>query len=378
MFWVSLREHNTASSQENTTPSLQSPSAPPARSPALQPSSDLGLHLNNGNGACPTPGPPASTPPSYLTSSRGGPPQQVNSPSPLGSPLTATPTSFMSPRPLRGSPGLAGSPRVSGHPFSPPTPSLHSPAGALARQQSGGDGSAFSLPSPLPPRQTPTPSSSPARPPPAKPPEPGIDEPKGVAVSNPKLNQLLDSSGGAAGPADHEPSPASQNRPPPAAQCPASHSTLTERHKILHRLLQDSSPVDASKDADIKKEAPGSPGSGMGSVLAAGAGKEPQDHQLLRFLLDTDEKDLADLPPPAALSLHTVRVKAEKKGGGESGLCAAATPAAPAAPPAPAATCSPKASDRPSPVSTLFTSSVNVHLYYVPPCVGLGVEIQRR
>uniref|UniRef100_A0A8B9JP32 Nuclear receptor coactivator 1 n=1 Tax=Astyanax mexicanus TaxID=7994 RepID=A0A8B9JP32_ASTMX len=310
------REHNTPSSQENTTPSLLSPSAPPARSPALQPSSDLGLHLNNGNGACPTPGPPASTPPGYLTPNRTGPPQQVNSPSPLGSPLTATPTSFMSPRPPRGSPGLAGSPRIPGHPFSPPTPGIHSPAGALVRQQSGGDATAFSLPSPLPPRQTPTPSSSPA----------GIDEAKSAVVSNPKLNQLLDSSGSGAGPADHESLLTAQTRPSPAAQCPASHSTLTERHKILHRLLQDSSPADATKDAEIKKEPPGSPG--PGATLAAVAGKEPQDHQLLRFLLDTDEKDLADLPPPAALSLQTVRVKSEKKGSGESGPCAATAPTA--------------------------------------------------
>uniref|UniRef100_A0A8B9JQR5 Nuclear receptor coactivator 1 n=1 Tax=Astyanax mexicanus TaxID=7994 RepID=A0A8B9JQR5_ASTMX len=327
------REHNTPSSQENTTPSLLSPSAPPARSPALQPSSDLGLHLNNGNGACPTPGPPASTPPGYLTPNRTGPPQQVNSPSPLGSPLTATPTSFMSPRPPRGSPGLAGSPRIPGHPFSPPTPGIHSPAGALVRQQSGGDATAFSLPSPLPPRQTPTPSSSPARPPPAKPPEAGIDEAKSAVVSNPKLNQLLDSSGSGAGPADHESLLTAQTRPSPAAQCPASHSTLTERHKILHRLLQDSSPADATKDAEIKKEPPGSPG--PGATLAAVAGKEPQDHQLLRFLLDTDEKDLADLPPPAALSLQTVRVKSEKKGSGESGPCAATAPTATAAPSAP-------------------------------------------
>uniref|UniRef100_W5KSW1 Nuclear receptor coactivator 1 n=1 Tax=Astyanax mexicanus TaxID=7994 RepID=W5KSW1_ASTMX len=327
------REHNTPSSQENTTPSLLSPSAPPARSPALQPSSDLGLHLNNGNGACPTPGPPASTPPGYLTPNRTGPPQQVNSPSPLGSPLTATPTSFMSPRPPRGSPGLAGS-----------------PPGALVRQQSGGDATAFSLPSPLPPRQTPTPSSSPARPPPAKPPEAGIDEAKSAVVSNPKLNQLLDSSGSGAGPADHESLLTAQTRPSPAAQCPASHSTLTERHKILHRLLQDSSPADATKDAEIKKEPPGSPG--PGATLAAVAGKEPQDHQLLRFLLDTDEKDLADLPPPAALSLQTVRVKSEKKGSGESGPCAATAPtatAAPSAPSVPAVSCSPKPSDRPSP-----------------------------
>uniref|UniRef100_A0A673LEX7 Nuclear receptor coactivator 1-like n=1 Tax=Sinocyclocheilus rhinocerous TaxID=307959 RepID=A0A673LEX7_9TELE len=325
------REHNTASSQENTTPSLLSPAAPPSRSPALQPSSDLSLHLNNSNGTCATPGPPTPTPPGYLTPGRIGPSQQVSSPSALGSPLTATPTSFMSPRPPRGSPGLASSPRAPGHPFSPSAPGIHSPAGGLTRQQSGGDSVSFSLPSPLPPRQTPTPSSSPARQPPAKPPEASADEPKAAAVCNLKLNQLLD------GAPEHD----SQPRPAPMAQCPASHSSLTERHKILHRLLQDSNPADAGKEHDIKNEPPTSPNA---ALVARGLGKETQDHQLLRFLLDTDEKDLEDLPPPAVLSLHTVKVRAEKKGSRENVLCAAA-----AATTVSAVTCPPQSSDNPSP-----------------------------
>uniref|UniRef100_A0A671NMA1 Nuclear receptor coactivator 1-like n=1 Tax=Sinocyclocheilus anshuiensis TaxID=1608454 RepID=A0A671NMA1_9TELE len=329
------REHKTASSQENTTPSLLSPAAPPSRSPALQPSSDLSLHLNNSNGTCATPGPPTPTPPGYLTPGRVGPSQQVSSPSALGSPLTATPTSFMSPRPPRGSPGLASSPRVPGHPFSPSAPSIHSPAGGLTRQQSGGDSVSFSLPSPLPPRQTPTPSSSPARQPPAKPPEASADEPKAAAVGNLKLNQLLD------GAPEHD----SQPRPAPMAQCPASHSSLTERHKILHRLLQDSSPADAGKEHDIKNEPPTSPNT---ALVARGLGKETQDHQLLRFLLDTDEKDLEDLPPPAILSLHTVKVKAEKKGSRENVLCAAAAAAATTVS---AVACSPQSSDKPSPLT---------------------------
>ncbi|XP_039547781.1 nuclear receptor coactivator 1 isoform X3 [Pimephales promelas] len=328
------REHNTASSQENTTPSLPSPAAPPSRSPALQPSSDLSLHLNNSNGTCATPGPPTPTPPGYLTPSRVGPSQQVSSPSPLGSPLTSTSTSFMSPRPPRGSPGLAGSPRVPGHPFSPSTPGIHSPAGGLTRQQSSGDGVGFSLPSPLPPRQTPTPSSSPARQPPAKPPEASTDEPK--TVGNSKLNQLLDSSPDA-GASEHD----SQPRPSPVPQCPGSHRSLTERHKILHGLLQDNSPADAGKEVDIKKEPPTSPNA---ALVARGLGKEPQDHQLLRFLLDTDEKDLEDLPPPAALSLQTVKVKAEKKGSRENVPCAAA-----AATNVSAIACSPQSSGKPSP-----------------------------
>lgn len=332
-----FREHNTASSQENTTPSLPSPAAPPSRSPALQPSSDLSLHLNNSNGTCATPGPPTPTPPGYLTPSRVGPSQQVSSPSPLGSPLTATPTSFMSPRPPRGSPGLASSPRVPGHPFSPSAPGIHSPAGGLTRQQSGGDSVSFSLPSPLPPRQTLTPSSSPARQPPAKPPEASADESKTAAVGNPKLNQLLDSA------TEHD----SQPRPAPMAQCAASHSSLTERHKILHRLLQDSSPADAGKEPDIKKEPPTSPNA---ALIARGHGKEHQDHQLLRFLLDTDEKDLEDLPPPATLSLHTVKVKAEKKGSRENVPCDAAAAATTTT--VSAVPCSPQSSDKPSPVFT--------------------------
>ncbi|XP_036405738.1 nuclear receptor coactivator 1 [Megalops cyprinoides] len=333
------REHNTASSQENSNPSLplthgSSSPAQPSRSPAVQPGSELsqapglGLHLNNGSSTGPTT--PTSHSTGYLTPNRMCP-QQVNSPSPLGSPLGATPTSFMSPRPPRGSPGLGGSPRVPGNPFSPSTPSLHSPAGApsgsssLSRQPSSCEGTStpisFSLPSPLPQRQTSTPASSPARPPPAKPPEalpePREDPAKPQQHGNPKLNQLLDGCGARA---------PEQDAPPSLpAQCPASHSSLTERHKILHRLLQDSSPSEpanaaaegAKKEPPIKKEHPASPTSGS---------RESQDHQLLRFLLDTDEKDLGNLPPPSALSLQTIRVKTEKKAGGETPCTAVSSP----------------------------------------------------
>ncbi|XP_060770210.1 nuclear receptor coactivator 1 isoform X3 [Neoarius graeffei] len=331
------RENNTASSQENTTHSLLSTAAAPACSPAMQPSGDVSLHHNNANGGTSAPG---TTMPTRIAP----PPQQGSSLSPLGSPLTATPTSFMSPRPPRASPGLANSPRVSGHPFSPPTPGIHSPAGTLARQQSGGDGLPFSLPSPLA-RQTPTPSSSPARPSPAKPPEPGHnDEPRSTI---PKLSQLLD------GTAVHETSHASQSRSAPSGQCPASHSTLTERHKILHRLLQDS-PVDGANETEIKKElSASSPRPGLVLPLAMGNAKQQQDHQLLRFLLDTDENDLVDLPPPAMLSLDTVRVKAEKKLGDESGQCSAATP------PVPPVTCSSKSSDKPSPFPSADLHTLN-------------------
>uniref|UniRef100_A0A8C7QVB8 Nuclear receptor coactivator 1 n=1 Tax=Oncorhynchus mykiss TaxID=8022 RepID=A0A8C7QVB8_ONCMY len=316
------REHNTASSQENTNSSLLlthgspasshppcSPSLPTGIEASQAPGPTSSLHLNNGNSSGTTT--PTSHSAGYLTPNRLCP-QQVNSPSPLGSPLTAIPTSFMSPRPPRGSPGLGGSPRVPGNPFSPSTPGLHSPAGALGGGGGGGTGTplGFSLPSPLPQRKASTPTSSPTCPPPAKPPEGKGGGGEGEYLGgNPKLNQLLDN--GRVGP------PGDPNN-----TCPASHSTLTERHKILHRLLQDSSPAEGgnSKESEIKKEPPASPA----TANPNGPPTTPQDHQLLRFLLDTDEKDLRDLPPPAALSLQTVRVKTEKRATGDTTPCAAA------------------------------------------------------
>lgn len=231
----------------------------------------------------------------------------------------------MSPRMPRASPGLGGSPRVPGNPFSPSTPGLHSPAGALSsggslnRQQSGGDGSSgasggstgsFSLSSPVLQRQASTPTGSSTRPSSAKPPEGGegggedsvkAPLPSASQLGNPRLNQLLDSNGTGAESNNnnsiHCTSPPHPNPPPAGPQCPASHSTLTERHKILHRLLQDSSPNDAStttedglnkNEVEIKKEPPASPA--VTTAPHKSSSREPQDHQLLRFLLDTDEK----------------------------------------------------------------------------------------
>ncbi|XP_029352857.1 nuclear receptor coactivator 1 isoform X2 [Echeneis naucrates] len=358
------REHNTASSQENTNPSL--PPTPgslaqtPSRSPTLPPSSNStqgsglapsGLHPNNSNAS--SHGHNLATPTGYLTPNRTCPPQ-VNSPSPLSSPLTATPTSFMSPRMPRASPGLGGSPRVPGNPFSPSTPGLHSPAGALSsggslnRQQSGGDSSSgassgstgsFSLSSPVLQRQASTPTGSLTRPPSAKPPEGGegggedsvkATLPSASQLGTPRLNLLLDSNGTTAeyNNSIHCTSSPHPSNPVPVPQCPASHSTLTERHKILHRLLQDNSPNDAStiaedgvhkNEIEIKKEPPASPA--LTTSAPKSSSREPQDHQLLRFLLDTDEKDLGDLPPPSALSLQTVRVKVEKRVSGEGVPC---------------------------------------------------------
>ncbi|XP_034756647.1 nuclear receptor coactivator 1 [Etheostoma cragini] len=362
------REHNTSSSQENTNPSLPtlgSLAQTPSRSPSLPPSSNWiqgaglassGLHPNNTNTS--PHGHNPATPTGYLTPNRTFP-QQVNSPSPLSSPLTATPTSFMLPRMPRASPGLGGSPRVPGNPFSPTTPGLHSPAGelssggSLSRQQSGGNGSSavsggstgsFTQSSPVLQRQANTPTST--RPPSAKPSEGGEGRgedsvkaplPSASQLGNTRLNQLLDSNG--TGVESHNnrihctPSPLPPN-PPPVPQCPASHSTLTERHKILHRLLQDTSPNDGSTteeelnkhDVEIKRELPASPA--LNASPPKSSSKEPQDHQLLRFLLDTDEKDLGDLPPPSALTLQTVRVKVEKRASVEGAACTGSSAAA--------------------------------------------------
>lgn len=101
---------------------------------------------------------------------------------------------------------------------------------------------------------------------------------------------------------------------------------------------------------DIKKEPPASPALATGNSKSSS--KEPQDHQLLRFLLDTDEKDLGDLPPPSALSLQTVRVKLEKRAS-ESDSCTGPSPVAgasskPALPTTPTSCISPKPSPRDS------------------------------
>lgn len=323
------REHNTASSQENTNPSLPPNLGSLAQTPSRSPSLPPGSNWNQGSGATAsalTPnnsnasshGHNSATPAGYLTPNRTCP-QQVNSPSPLSSPLTATPTSFMSPRMPQASPGLGGSPRVPGNPFSPSTPGLHSPAGGLSsggslnRQQSGGDsssgtsGGSFFLSSPAAQRQTNTPTGSSTRPPSVKPSEGGeggaeesVKAPLSSALqlANSRPNQLLDSNGTGVELNNNSIHGTSSPHPPnptPAPQCPASHSTLTERHKILHRLLQDTSPNDASttseeglnkNQVEIKKEPPASPA----PTTAAPKSREPQDHQLLRFLLDTDEK----------------------------------------------------------------------------------------
>ncbi|XP_047244838.1 nuclear receptor coactivator 1 isoform X2 [Girardinichthys multiradiatus] len=349
------REHITASSQENTNPTLPpTPSSiahTPSRSPSLPPGSNSNqgsvLHTNNNSSSL---GQNPSTPTGYLTPNRTNCPKEVNGPSALSSPHTATSTSFMSSRMLRASPGLGGSPRVAGNPFSPSTPGLQSPSGSLSsggslnRQHSGGDsnsgvngGSAGSFPTSSPglQRQASMPPGSSTRPPSAKPQKGGGEDsantplPSASQLGSPRLNQLLDSSVTGVESSNSSPHPP---HPSLGLQCPASHSSLTERHKILHRLLQDSSPNDTSasnttttedggnkNEVEIKKEPPSSPA--PSTAPHKSNSREPQDHQLLRFLLDTDEKDLDDLPPPSALSLQTVRVKVEKRVSGDGLAC---------------------------------------------------------
>ncbi|KAG8430824.1 hypothetical protein GDO86_019958 [Hymenochirus boettgeri] len=97
--------------------------------------------------------------------------------------------------------------------------------------------------------------------------------------------------------------------------CPSSHSSLTERHKILHRLLQEGSPSDISTlTLDHEKKNTGTANS-QALVSAPDVKMEPdidkkkdsKDHQLLRYLLDKDEKGIKP-----TLSLDDVKVKMEK------------------------------------------------------------------
>ncbi|XP_077600338.1 nuclear receptor coactivator 1 [Stigmatopora nigra] len=327
------REHNTGSSQENTNPSLQptlgNPAQTSSRSPALATGSNSKQTSGPAASASASTGLRPGSSSSNVSPQRLNPgyppppsrtrPQRGDSPSPLGSPTTtttATPTSFMSPTASRAP--STGGPRV---------PGLHSP---LNRQVSGGDASNGAQPKGCFSRQGGFSSNRPGV-------EGGLEDPvraPTTPVTPPahlRPNQPLDSngkgsdSGGDLHLLQRTPSP--HPKPSPAPQCPASHSTLTERHKILHKLLQDSNdsstcststaPEDGvdKREMEIKKEPP--------STLQRSTSREPQDHQLLRFLLDTDEKDLGDLPPPSALSLQTVRVKVEKRNTGE--VCTAAT-----------------------------------------------------
>ncbi|XP_063078803.1 nuclear receptor coactivator 1 isoform X2 [Engraulis encrasicolus] len=334
------REQNTT--QENTTPpsvppTLASPSRVcPSSYTAAQPTSELchSLHLNNGRMG--TAG-SASSPSShggYLTPKHVDP-QPIGSPSPLRSPLLASTTSYISHRPQQESSADLGSPpRAHGGGTSssfspPPCGALPSPSSLLPHQQQqlvkGTTTTSVNYSLSSAPvtsqQQTLAPNTtSPKYTVPRTPTEETLTGDSGCKVAqldNLHDNRLLN---GTVMVINNQSSKQDSSHPAPSlsAQCPASHSTLTERHKILHRLLQDHSPLDqadTTNQKDIKLEPPASPS--LVSGQSACGSREPQDHQLLRYLLDADEKDLGDLPPPAALSLQTVRVKAEKKGGEE-------------------------------------------------------------
>ncbi|XP_039201875.1 nuclear receptor coactivator 1 isoform X3 [Crotalus tigris] len=113
--------------------------------------------------------------------------------------------------------------------------------------------------------------------------------------------------------------PASGN--PVGSACPSSHSSLTERHKILHRLLQEGSPSDIatlSMEHDKKDGMPGGTATAVTPQSQAPGNpdirleadavkkKDSKDHQLLRYLLDQDDKELVSNP---SLSLEDVKVK---------------------------------------------------------------------
>ncbi|NWV34972.1 NCOA1 protein, partial [Grantiella picta] len=114
--------------------------------------------------------------------------------------------------------------------------------------------------------------------------------------------------------------------------CPSSHSSLTERHKILHRLLQEGSPSDlaALGSEQEKKENPGNsapPESGLKAETEKK--KESKDHQLLRYLLDKDEKELG-----AGVAVDELKVKVEKAENAENScpLPAVVPPVVPSVP----------------------------------------------
>ncbi|XP_053315484.1 nuclear receptor coactivator 1 isoform X2 [Spea bombifrons] len=322
-------------------------------------------------------------------------PQNSNNPNLNNSPMSSpgiSPPHFMSPRP-RGSPGLLSRSRVSGNPFSPPMPTIHSPVG-ISSSGCTTNNNNRSFPN-LPLNSMPILSDGPATSVGFSAQSPGLTgspcgNNNGRLFSGNPMNAVQGVGEGSAAPLGyHTASPvlrqmSSQNSPgrlnmqpikmepndrvtegetknplssssnklvqllattaeqqlrdvdtscrdpltcpvvsnsgcgnPTGGTCPSSHSSLTERHKILHRLLQEGSPSDISTlslEHDKKSAGSGSaqpPGSAA-EVKAEPFGdkkKDSKDHQLLRHLLDKDEKEGRAAP---GLSLEDVKVKVEK------------------------------------------------------------------
>ncbi|XP_040283070.1 nuclear receptor coactivator 1 isoform X3 [Bufo bufo] len=93
--------------------------------------------------------------------------------------------------------------------------------------------------------------------------------------------------------------------------CPSSHSSLTERHKLLHRLLQEGSPSDLSTlSLDHDKKCGSGNSQAQGNTSEIKTEKKDSKDQILRNLLDKDEKEMK---PSPSLSLEDVKVKMEKK-----------------------------------------------------------------
>uniref|UniRef100_F7ECC3 Nuclear receptor coactivator 1 n=1 Tax=Ornithorhynchus anatinus TaxID=9258 RepID=F7ECC3_ORNAN len=307
----------------------------------------------------------SQAPAAGLASSAPGPgPALGLSGSPLGSPAGLPPTQFASPR-RQMSPGLLARPRVPGNPFSPPSlPPLGSPVGGASgacpgahRPYAPGPGAALQGVcegpghpagfAPTPPVLRP-PGSQGSPGPPTEP-----RDGKEVASLLSEMMQAGDSPGegqapdagtppGGGGRGDHRrpegdgkgpqggghrpgqlPANAAERRPLPAdadpgsgcrdaSSCPgAPPRSLTERHKILHRLLQEGSPSDiGSPPPEPERRDSGPPGLPANRAEQEGTRKKDQkDHQLLRYLLDKNEKTGA---APGPLSLDDVEVNLER------------------------------------------------------------------
>nr|XP_014341047.1 PREDICTED: nuclear receptor coactivator 1 [Latimeria chalumnae] len=394
---------STCISSVHTTPTLPSATATCSAMPitdfSQSPGPGTGMHFNGGAGqnnfGC-SPvqrmGPGVSMSQGHVGVQSNTHPLNLNS-SPMGSPAV-TPPHFMSPR-ARGSPGLVGSPRISGNPFSPSMPGTHSPVAvpnssissasrpysnnALNPVTGFGEGPStplgYSTPSPIQKQLSAQSSPGPLAMQTAKP-EPRdskemssalgemvpsdscLSEAKPTAsvslhsggeqltegeskamqaLGNTKLVQLLATTAEqqlkhADGDGTNAKeflscvgvSACSTASTVPGTPCPLSHSSLTERHKILHRLLQEGSPSDITtlsleqekKEAGLCSGVPaggqlGSANSETSQELESPKKKETKDHQLLRYLLDKDEMGLG---APPSLSLDDVKVKSEKSG----------------------------------------------------------------